>query len=475
MCPHDSAKARAAISRLAAVLVLILMVVCSAAHAEAEGSSDMKAWHFGFGRRQILFPESDLQSLYIAGYHNGVHISELLDWCEARAVWMDDGGEGVLLIGVDCVALDSGTVSTIRDALKDIPGCQSVNVYATHTHAGPDTLGLWGPILMDGKNKAYMRALVEAACEAAREAAAQVHPAQLRFGQVRTEAMLRDSRYPTVCDDNLYQLRFTALDGAAGLRLLFYGAHAESLRGANTRLSRDYPGLLCDQVAAATGDGAMFFPGAIGGLIMTREITNTTTAAVENLKTTAARLTEFALSIDEGSEREIAPDMTLNCQRFVVPLDNPLFMTYKTIGILHNWSEKYPSATGLGVKTELTLLKLDGLTIALLPGELFPELLTGEAYGDANPDAVNPKPLRDIAAEYGLGQLLIIGLANDELGYIVPPSDFLLNEKTPYLARTMDKRGEDHYEETNSVGPECASRLADAFAKAAEQLAEAQP
>ena len=456
----------------AALLCLMLMLFVQAPFAGAEGGAAVKEWHFGFSRRQILFPESDIGSLYIAGYHNGVLISEVLDWCEARAAWIDDGGEGVLLIGIDCVALDSGTVETIRDMLKDIPGCQSVNVFATHTHAGPDTLGLWGPVLRDGKNAAYMQALLQAAREAAEEAAAQRHPAALRFGQVRTENMYRDSRYPMVWDENLYQLRFVARDGAEGLRLLFYGAHAESLRGANTRLSRDYPGLLCDGVTAATGDGAMFLPGAIGGLIMTKEFVNAGIKAVENLKTTADKLVEYALSIGEDDETAIAPGLTLNRQRFTVPLDNPLFFTYKALGILKNPSEPCASATGSGVRTELTLLKFDGLTVALLPGELFPELVSGEAYGDANPQGVNPRPLREIAADYDLGQLLIVGLANDELGYIIPPSDFLLNEKTPYLSRTVDKRGEDHYEETNSVGPACAGCLAEAFEKAARQLAE---
>ena len=470
-CVHCGRATLPALRRTIA-LILCLMAVFIPLDANGEEGENVKEWHFGFGRRQILFPESEVQSLYIAGYHNRVHIGEVLDWCEARAVWIDDGGEGALIIGVDCVALDSGTVGIIRDALKDIPGCQSVNVFATHTHAGPDTLGLWGPVLQNGKNEVYMRALVAAACEAAGEAAAHTHPATLRFGQVRTENMYRDSRYPTVYDENLYQLRFTALDGAAGLRLLFYGAHAESLRGGNTRLSRDYPGLLCDGVAAATGDDAMFLPGAVGGLIMTREFVDTGTYAVENLKITAGKLTEYVLSIGEESETEVAPGMMLKRQPFVVPLDNPVFLTYKALGILNNSAEPCQSATGLGVKTELTLLKFDGLTVAFIPGEIFPELVNGEAYGDANPEGVNPKPLRDIATEYGLGQLLIVGLANDELGYIVPPSDFLLNENTPYWSRTMDKRGEDHYEETNSVGPDCASRLADAFAEAAGGLEE---
>ena len=454
----------------AAILLAAVILFIPAPFASAEEGETMKEWHFGFGRRQILFPEDKIQSLYIAGYHNELPVSEVLDWCEARAVWIDDGGEGVLLIGIDCVALDSGVIGGIRDALSDIPGCRSVNVFATHTHAGPDTLGLWGPLLRDGKNPLYMRALHEAACGAAREAAAGARPGALRFGQVKTENMYRDSRYPTVYDENLYQLRFAARDGGGGLRLLFYGAHAESLRGANTRLSRDYPGLLCDGVTAATGDDTLFLPGAIGGLIMTREFVNASLDAVKNLRVTADKLIEYALSIDEEAETALEPALRLVRQPFVVPLDNPLFSTYKALGILNSASEPCQSATGLGVATELTLLSLDGVTVALLPGEVFPELISGEAYGDANPEGVNPTPLKDIAAAHGLERLLIVGLANDELGYIVPPSDFLLNEKTPYLSRAMDRRGEDHYEETNSVGPDCAACLAEAFAQAAERL-----
>ena len=87
-----------------------------------------------------------------------------------------------------------------------------------------------------------------------------------------------------------------------------------------------------------------------------------------------------------------------------------------------------------------------------------------------NPDGVNPRPLNEIAKENGVDEMIVIGLCNDELGYIVPPSDFLLNKKAPYIERTMDKFGEDHYEETNSVGPACAQCIADAFEQAVKNL-----
>ena len=117
--------------------------------------------------------------------------------------------------------------------------------------------------------------------------------------------------------------------------------------------------------------------------------------------------------------------------------------------------------------------------LCLMPGEIFPELVWGGEYGDANPDgkqdpngATNPAPLAEIAAAHGYDQLLVVGLANDELGYIVSPSDFLLNEDAPYLLDTNDYKGENHYEETNSVGPQTAPIIADVFAQLCAALAE---
>lgn len=256
-----------------------------------------------------------------------------------------------------------------------------------------------------------------------------------------------------------------------GLRLFFYGAHAESLRGDNKLLSRVFPGLLCDQVTAATGDDTMFAAGAIGGLIMTRPfVANTSISAVENLNITAEKLVAYALSITPDTERELAPAMNLAREVFAVPLDNTAFLMYKLLGILSNKAVLAESATGYGVETELSVLMLDDLALTLIPGEIFPELVTGENYGDANPDGENPRPLREIASEHGIDEMLIIGLANDELGYIVPPSDFLLDDETPYLSKTMDYKGENHYEETNSVGPACAGAIAGAFEAAVGKL-----
>lgn len=465
---------------IALSLVLLLIVSCvGCTDQEQESTARLchsagEQWYFGFGSAQFAPDADSEQLLYIAGYDPGREVTEVRDLCQARAVWMDTGDEtqGVLMIGVDCVALDSGTVGKIREALSDLSAA-SVNIYSTHTHAGADTLGMWGQIGIDGKNDAYMDSLLRAVEQAAKTAAADRKTGLLYYGYVKTEEMLRDSRTPWATDENLYQLRFEAQDGSAGVRMLFYGAHAEALRGANTRLSRDFPGMLCDGVTEATGDHTMFLPGAIGGLVMTRDFFSDSAAgsnAEENLKLTAEKLIAYALSIDPRMEQPLQPNMQLACTEFTVPMDNLIFLTYKFLGILNNRAVEAESATGYGVKTELSVLQLDSVAVALIPGEIFPELVTGAAYERTNPSGENPKPLVSLAWKQGFEKLLIVGLANDEIGYIVPPSDFLVNEELPYLERTTDYRGEDHYEETNSIGPACAQAVADAFAAAVAEL-----
>jgi hypothetical protein len=53
---------------------------------------------------------------------------------------------------------------------------------------------------------------------------------------------------------------------------------------------------------------------------------------------------------------------------------------------------------------------------------------------------------------------LVLGLANDEIGYVIPRSQ--CDAKKPFAYG----RAEAQYGEVNSVGPSAAARLADAFA-----------
>ena len=161
----------------------------------------------------------------------------------------------------------------------------------------------------------------------------------------------------------------------------------------------------------------------------------------------------------KGRSRELQPEIAISRVTFDVALDNTLFRYYRFLGILENEVHRGLFG-GYTMKTELTLIRLGDLTLALLPGELFPELVIGTGE-DGDPTA-----LRELAAEYGVEELMVIGLANDEIGYIVTPSDYVLDADLPYV---QEAEGE-HYEETNSVGREAACALTKAFEKALKKL-----
>ena len=103
---------------------------------------------------------------------------------------------------------------------------------------------------------------------------------------------------------------------------------------------------------------------------------------------------------------------------------------------------------------------------ALCPRDLF---LPGRG-GQRHSDDVGPEQPQDPGADFpgasrerALFTLLrseyklVFGLAGDEIGYVIPRSQW--DAKKPFAYG----RNEDQYGEINSVGPSAAARLAEAF------------
>ena len=140
---------------------------------------------------------------------------------------------------------------------------------------------------------------------------------------------------------------------------------------------------------------------------------------------------------------------------FTIPLENQVFVGMRSLGILTNkLASRGEGPYGLSVETSVSLLRFGDLASVGVPGELFPEL----AYGDGKTTGVS-RTIREILGE----EFLVFGLFDDEIGYIVPPSDFMVHENEPYISTVEDATGENHYEETNSVGPDAAERILSAL------------
>lgn len=469
--------------KTALLLSVILLLSCclfscgEKTYSPSLFSSQGEHWSIGFSSVEIEIPENPQTPLYIAGYMSGEEYSDILDRQCANAVWLGcDDNTGMLLIGVDCVGLGSDTVDRIRGGLSafaEETNCSAIAVYATHTHAGIDTLGLWGPYAQQGKNAEFVDNVVAAAIAAGKAAYEDRCAGALYYGQTEAENMQYDSRYPLVYDKYMHQLRFVPEDSANnGIRLVFFAAHAESLRGDNLLISRDFPGVMADIIREDCGDDMLFIPGAIGGLIMTPEIRDkalddgSPDYHVENCRMTGQVLARMLLYIPEHLEIPVAPYISYAECSFDVPLDNTAFLLYKFLGILGNESGRgTDSETGYYLTSRCAALRLgDSITAALLPGEIFPELVyedTDFAMASTGYEltAETFPSLSRLAKQYDCGTLLIGGLCNDELGYILPPRDFMVHPDLPYLEKIEDESGENHYEETNSAGIRTAQVL----------------
>ena len=441
--------------------MLFSLVSCNPVSESGAGESKaIKKWTAGYGQVELIPPEIDSKTYYMAGYSVDKKITGVLDYQTVKAIWLDDnsGNGGIVIAAVDCIGLTGSEVERIRNMLADFQtetGCRSINIISTHTHAGIDTLGLWGPIGIDGKSPEFMQVIYDGAVKAVKQAYDSRRDGKLYYGSGIIEGLQEDSRPPYVFDTKLHSLRF-APDNSTdsnGIRILNYAAHAEALRSQNTLLSADYPAYLTKHVKQNSGDDVMFIPAAIGGLIMTKRLTGDDGESlpdIERTEKTGRMIGEAALGI--SNERELEPELSVNNKEVVIPMDNDLYVLGKSLGILDSKTLPNGGRHNISIVTEVGLLEIGGLPVCLVPGELFPEL----AYGGAtvNPEA-NPQALSEIIET----DFLVFGLCNDEIGYIVPPGDYFLHESEPYFNEGIDATGRKHYEETNSVGPLAAELI----------------
>jgi hypothetical protein len=362
-------------------------------------------------------------------------------------------------------------------------------------------MGLWGPNpVTTGVDTAYLDRVRRDVAETAAEALAGLKPARFTFATGTTPGLIADGRLPLVVDDSIVIARVVGLDGAALGSLVSWSSHPEALGGKNTLLTADYPHYLVRRVEDALGGTTVFVAGAIGGLmtplsvalkdVAGREVPPETFAHAEAIGTRAADAALQALSERSGeaspgapapastsrSASGSSPALELRSRTVFVPLGNTLFRLGFAAGIfdrplftrglkdegtsLHLYKGvPLPLPRGEDLETEISYLRIGEAEILLVPGEIYPELVRGgiQEPQDAGADFLGAAKEVPLLGLLKARHRMVIGLANDAIGYIVPRSQW--DEKPPFAYG----REESQYGEVNSVGDRAAPVLADAF------------
>ncbi|MBR3597705.1 MAG: hypothetical protein IKL47_12090 [Clostridia bacterium] len=430
-------------------------------------------WTIGFAK-EVLSPE-DITSdtYYIAGYNTNNPAKDILDDMYAKAVYLDDntGRGGVIVCAIDCVGISRSDINDIRRKViesGEIPNLKSINICATHAHSAIDTQGLWGKAFyFDGKNDDFMNSLKEKTAAAIIAAYKSRENGRLYFGTAEADGMQADTRTPVDFDATVTSIRFEPADGGRDTYIVNYACHAEMLGSKTNVVSADFPAYMTKEIDEKTGGAnVVFINGAIGGLVTGAEIDNflkgELSECIEHTKEYGKQIGGLVLGIN--NEKELSPIINIKSRTVSVVCENTALLLARFIGVLNN-DVALNGLTKVSIITEVSYAELGSrqIGIYMIPGELYPELESGNflsAEESANGVTADYKSLSEMSrCEHNF----VLGLCNDELGYIIPENDFMLHEWLPYFNIPYDSFGRKHYEETNSVGPKTAGTLLEAM------------
>ncbi|GIW00355.1 hypothetical protein [Roseiflexus sp.] len=375
---------------------------------------------------RCITPNPDERPVFLAGFQNNRRATAIDTDLYVRALALRLDERVAVIAACDLIGLDRGDVLDVRAAL-DTRGIDSSGlvVACTHTHSGPDTLGLWGPDRsVSGVDPLYLASVKQAIVDAVIEALTFCCPARLRCGMTQLPGYIANFRDPGIVDDEVAVLQFVKLDGEVIATLLNLACHPEVLDGDSTLISADYAGYACREVETRVGGVALHVSGALGGML-SPDTNDRTPAWAEHMGRAYAETALTALAAQPTVEVE---RLDVRRAEFDLPLANPLLLMAQQMGVL-----RARQPVNGAIITCCTSIDLGPAQIITIPGELLPRL-------GFELKAMLPGPCR-----------MLIGLADDEIGYILPDDEFI----PPADYMNPGKQ----YEESMSIGPTTGSRL----------------
>jgi hypothetical protein len=249
--------------------------------------------------------------------------------------------------------------------------------------------------------------------------------------------------------------------------LISWGDHPETLWSDNLLVSSDFPHYVREGVEkgvfskdslkkAGVGGVAVYASACVGGLMTTHpSITVKDPFSGEEFKAPSfekaaaqgKQLANLALqAMDKPEEVIDSASISVIAKTVALPLYNNMFKLAAMTGIMKR------GMTGwMKMKSELAVIKIGPISIVTIPGELYPEILNGGIESPVGQDfAIAPVEVPAIRDLMPGKYKFMFGLANDEIGYIVPKSQW--DEKAPFTYG----RDSQPYGEVNSLGPETA-------------------
>ena len=211
---------------------------------------------------------------------------------------VDDGKTRLAIVVLDAIGFMNNDVIDVRERISKESGITYAIVTSTHTHEGPDLLGLWGKTpFQGGINPAHMEYVKNQAAKAIETAAKNLRPCRLSVSQDLTGAanLVIDTRKPEVFDSGLRMTQVLDKDTNKTLgTLITYGDHPETLWSDNLLLTSDFPHYVREGIEKGVFSKDSLMRPGVGG------VTVYASAAVGGLMTTHPRLAVKTRSLERN-------------------------------------------------------------------------------------------------------------------------------------------------------------------------------
>ena len=349
------------------------------------------------------------KSVFLGGYGLNRSSDSVHDRLTARCLALESNGKRIAFVSCDLVGLPRYQIQKIRALVKSVPPANLI-IAATHTHSGPDTLGQWGPdIRTSGVDSDWMNGAIAKIAALTDATIARLQPVSLKFAQGNdTGALSKNLRVPNVLDPQIGVMQAVALqDGKPIATLVNFACHPDMI---NSRaVSSDFPCWLYGTVEAGGGGICLYFNGALGGMISANFDNNAAPkgrnfAEAERI---GATLGGEVLNLLKTAETRTEAPVTTRRSVFAIPMENPLFKAYLRLGVFPPALSKNGKTTGaMEIESEVNRIVIGPAEFVTIPGEALPNIglsLKGKMRGKFK---------------------FPLGLACDELGYLLTPEDY---------------------------------------------------
>jgi hypothetical protein len=416
-------------ARAAASVAFALLLSCTpstppAGPAPAESSASATMLRAGAASVTVSpqpgsFIAGDARNRRFAGEHDPLH---------ARAVAIDDGETTLAILVVDNIGLVYPDIEAIRRRaveLASVPTLapERIIVSSTHSHSGPDVVGLWGENeLSSGRDPGYMATLVESAARQVAAAAAAMRPVTLSVASGEHDlAWVENVTEPGLLDRRVAVLQLLDADGATVATLTNFACHPTVMDAVSDQVSSDYVAGFYRAMGERLSGEHLFLQGAIGGWVQPDK----TGRSFELADRYGASVAALVLDLLDHARSSASTRIRFAHRRFEVPLENEVFSRLIEAGVLDR------DVREGRILTEAAWFSIGDAQFVTHPGE------TSPAYSLASRKLMHTD------------HTFVMGLTLDALGYILKPEYFAEGATFPSV----------EYLTATSVGPQTGPLL----------------